>query len=71
MSNQGSDAPKGDERMSQPDPRTRADESKDESQTRKVTIEELLGAAGALIIVHRGEEYRLRITSNGKLLLTK
>jgi hemin uptake protein HemP len=37
----------------------------------KVMIEDILGPSGVLIIVHRGEEYRLRITSNGKLLLTK
>lgn len=32
---------------------------------------ELLGDAHELIIVHAGEEYRLRITSNNKLILTK
>ncbi len=39
--------------------------------TRKVRIEDLLGSSDVLVILHRGEEYRLRITSNGKLLLTK
>lgn len=39
--------------------------------TNRISATELLGSAGQLVIVHNGEEYRLRITSNGKLLLTK
>lgn len=31
----------------------------------------LLGPRGELIIEHAGEEYRLRRTRNGKLILTK
>ncbi len=38
--------------------------------TKKVASEALLGARGELIIVHNGREYRLRITQNGKLILT-
>lgn len=38
---------------------------------RAVTSSELLGNARELIIEHAGEEYRLRITSNEKLILTK
>lgn len=38
---------------------------------RRITTEELLQGANELIIVHRGEEYRLRVTSNGKLILNK
>jgi hemin uptake protein HemP len=30
----------------------------------------LLGPAGALVIVHQGREYLLRITRNGRLILT-
>ena len=30
----------------------------------------LLGAAKELLIVHNGREYRLRLTQNGKLILT-
>jgi len=30
----------------------------------------LLGPGGELIIEHRGREYRLRLTQNGKLILT-
>jgi hemin uptake protein HemP len=37
---------------------------------RRVTSRELLGERGELVIVHQGREYRLRITQNGKLILT-
>ena len=30
----------------------------------------LLGGARELVIVHAGREYRLRVTQNGKLILT-
>jgi hemin uptake protein HemP len=36
----------------------------------KVTSETLLGARKELVITHQGREYRLRITQNGKLILT-
>lgn len=31
---------------------------------------ELLGTATAVVIVHNGREYLLRVTQNGKLILT-
>lgn len=37
---------------------------------RKVQSEALLGVAKELVIVHNGREYRLRMTQNGKLILT-
>jgi hemin uptake protein HemP len=37
---------------------------------RRVSSSELLGAAAELVIVHGQREYRLRVTSNGKLILT-
>ena len=37
---------------------------------RKVQSEALLGSARELLIVHNGREYRLRLTQNGKLILT-
>lgn len=37
----------------------------------RVAIEEILGAGREAIILHQGEAYRLRITSRGRLLLTK
>ena len=36
----------------------------------RVTSAELLGNKPELIIVHQGREYRLRVTQNGKLILT-
>ena len=36
----------------------------------RVTSLELLGRRGELIIEHDGREYRLRLTQNGKLILT-
>ena len=32
---------------------------------------DLFGSGNEIIIEHNNEEYRLRITSNGKLILTK
>jgi len=32
---------------------------------------DLFGSGNEIIIEHNSEEYRLRITSNGKLILTK
>ena len=37
---------------------------------RRVASGELFGAATELVIVHGQREYRLRVTSNGKLILT-
>jgi hemin uptake protein HemP len=36
----------------------------------RVSSEVLLGPRGELLIVHNGREYRLRLTQNGKLILT-
>jgi hemin uptake protein HemP len=36
----------------------------------RVASEVLLGARRELVIVHNGREYRLRLTQNGKLILT-
>ena len=36
----------------------------------KVPSETLLGARRELVITHNGREYRLRVTQNGKLILT-
>jgi len=36
----------------------------------RITSEVLLGRSQELLIVHRGREYRLRLTQNGKLILT-
>lgn len=36
----------------------------------RVASRELLGEGMQLVIEHAGREYRLRVTSNGKLILT-
>lgn len=41
------------------------------SKPRRVTSAELIGDGREVVIEHAGEEYRLRITSTGKLILTK
>ncbi len=40
------------------------------TQPRRVSSEALLGQRKELVIVHNGREYRLRLTQNGKLILT-
>jgi hemin uptake protein HemP len=37
---------------------------------RRVQSEALLGSGREVVIVHKGREYRLRVTQNGKLILT-
>jgi hemin uptake protein HemP len=37
---------------------------------RKILSELLLGSAREVVILHNGREYRLRVTQNGKLILT-
>jgi hemin uptake protein HemP len=37
---------------------------------RRVQSEALLGEAKELVIMHNGREYHLRMTQNGKLILT-
>ncbi len=36
-----------------------------------IAVEQLLGDGREICLVHRGETYRLRITANDKLILTK
>ena len=37
----------------------------------RFSCQQLFGMQNEIIIEHQGEDYRLRITSNGKLILTK
>jgi hemin uptake protein HemP len=37
---------------------------------RRITGAALRGAGRELVIVHQGREYKLRVTQNGKLILT-
>lgn len=48
-----------------------ADKAAQPKPKRKVSSEELFAGANEVLILHAGEEYRLRITKNGKLILTK
>jgi hemin uptake protein HemP len=41
------------------------------STPRRIAIRELLGEGREAVLLHDGTEYRLRLTSNGKLILTK
>jgi len=38
---------------------------------RRIAISDLLAGGREAVVVHDGTEYRLRLTSNGKLILTK
>ena len=38
---------------------------------KRIAISDLLGSGREAILLHQGDEYRLRLTSNGKLILTK
>lgn len=38
---------------------------------RRIAVSELLAGGREAVLVHDGTEYRLRLTSNGKLILTK
>lgn len=40
------------------------------NEPRRISSNSLLGDTGELVIEHRGRDYRLRITQNGKLILT-
>jgi hemin uptake protein HemP len=38
---------------------------------RRIPVDELLAGGREAVLLHDGTEYRLRLTSNGKLILTK
>ena len=43
----------------------------DVATARRIRTGELFGAAREIVLEHQDQLYRLRITSNGKLILTK
>jgi hemin uptake protein HemP len=45
--------------------------SKNEKPPVEVEVANLMGTEREIVLVHRGERYRLRVTANGKLILTK
>jgi hemin uptake protein HemP len=40
------------------------------AEPKRISSDVLLGRRGELVIVHNEREYRLRLTQNGKLILT-
>jgi hemin uptake protein HemP len=38
---------------------------------KRIAVSDLLGGGREAVLLHDGDEYRLRLTSNGKLILTK
>jgi hemin uptake protein HemP len=38
---------------------------------KRIAVSDLLGGGRQAVLLHDGDEYRLRLTSNGKLILTK
>ena len=45
--------------------------SPDAGQTPVFDVRQLIGGGREVIILHAGERYRLRVTANDKLILTK
>ncbi len=54
-----------------PPPKTAENTVRKSLERKRFHSPDLFGAANELVIEHAGEEYRLRITSKGKLILTK
>ena len=48
-------------------------DSKDDrpAPAKEVDVASLIGTGREVVLLHRGERYRLRVTANGKLILTK
>ena len=40
-------------------------------QPKRVVVSDLMAGGREAVLLHDGDEYRLRLTSNGKLILTK
>lgn len=38
---------------------------------KEIDVASLVGSGREVVLIHRGERYHLRITANGKLILTK
>ena len=47
------------------------DRSRPSASPRRLKVSELLAGEREAILEHGGQDYRLRITANGKLILTK
>lgn len=55
---------------SKTDPVTPKNSPQSDGDIQRISSEILLGPRHELVIVHNGREYRLRLTQNGKLILT-
>lgn len=51
-----------------PPPEEKGDRTSNEKE---IDVASLIGTAREVVLLHRGERYRLRVTANGKLILTK
>lgn len=49
----------------------RTDQAAGARPVKRIDIEELLAGAKEVVIVHLGKEYLLRVTSRGRLILTR
>lgn len=38
---------------------------------KRIAVSDLMAGGREAVLLHNGDEYRLRLTSNGKLILTK
>ena len=52
-------------------PRPNAERPAAAGRSRRLKVSDLLAGEREAILEHDGQEYRLRITANGKLILTK
>jgi hemin uptake protein HemP len=50
----------------QPDPQPHQPPS-----AKEIDVASLIGTGREVVLLHRGERYRLRVTASGKLILTK
>lgn len=54
----------------QPHPLPAPKHPSSEAEVQRISSVSLLGPRQELVIVHNGRDYRLRLTQNGKLILT-
>jgi hemin uptake protein HemP len=54
-----------------PTPENKRTPAASAGRPRRLKVSELLGGDREAILEHDGQDYRLRITANGKLILTK
>jgi|TARA_Y100001934_G_C11824241_1_gene527605 hemin uptake protein HemP len=60
-----------DKEFAMPDIAARTEKQGIATQAKHIQVEDLMGTDREVIIIHQGDEYRLRMTSNNKLILTK